>query len=303
MKRYLRIVWLCMLVLSMAVGAQAAPVTWDVGSMGVSATYAIPTGGNAAYFAYFPPYSTYDHRNGGNENSSILGLPAESTTAETFGANPGVIEFYTMGGGYINGTDGVVNQVVAQITQTDMDGNHYINGGHQKANSTLGRSFSADPGSQVTVSAEITGIIDWVLENWDSGPIDPWSPYSGYQISATISLLPMSLSGSYVSADIPDPIILDADHLSDSITFIADPDMDIFYRLSAAISIDTWLENWDGASMPTYPLPGGGSLGIEGDPLLMTTTVSQSPVPIPGTLVLLLSGCLSLAALRKRRSA
>jgi hypothetical protein len=40
MKRYLRIVWLCMLVLSMAVGVQAAPVTWDVGSMGVSATYA-----------------------------------------------------------------------------------------------------------------------------------------------------------------------------------------------------------------------------------------------------------------------
>jgi hypothetical protein len=92
----------------------------------------------------------------------------------------------------------------------------------------------------------------------------------------------MSLSGRNVSADIPDPIILDADHLSDSITFIADPDMDIFYRLSAAISIDTWLENWDGASMPTYPLPGGGSLGIEGDPLLMTTTVEPVSGPDPG---------------------
>ena len=34
MKKNLRIVWLCLLVLSMAVGAQAAPVTWDVGPAG-----------------------------------------------------------------------------------------------------------------------------------------------------------------------------------------------------------------------------------------------------------------------------
>ncbi len=33
----------------------------------------------------------------------------------------------------------------------------------------------------------------------------------------------------------------------------------------------------------------------------MTTTVTQAPVPIPGSLVLLLSGCLSLVTLRKRR--
>ncbi len=176
-----------------------------------------------------------------------------------------------------------INQAVAQITQTDMNGNQYVNLGHQLTNSMFERSFSADPGAAVTVSAKITGLIDWVNQNyvWNdpvlhTGPIDAALPYSGYQISATVSLLPMSLSGSEVTAAIPDPIHLDADKLSGIISFIADADPDIYYRLFAGIAIDTRLQNWNATVGPGSLLPDVGSIGTPGDPLPLTTTVSQA---------------------------
>ncbi len=164
-----------------------------------------------------------------------------------------------------------------------MNGNQYVNLGHQLTNSNVRRSFSADPGAAVTVSAKITGLIDWVNQNyvWNdpvlhTGPIDAALPYSGYQISATVSLLPMRLSGSEVTAAIPDPIHLDADKLSGSISFIADADPDIYYRLFAGIAIDTRLQNWNATVGPGSLLPDVGSIGTPGDPLLLTTTVSQA---------------------------
>ncbi len=53
----------------------------------------------------------------------------------------------------------------------------------------------------------------------------------------------MSLNGNLVSADIPEPIILDKDHLSGNISFFADNDTDIYYRLSAIIDLDTRVQN------------------------------------------------------------
>ena len=304
MKRKLRIVWLGIIFLSFAVGAQAAPVNWDVGSLGISANYVIPQGGNAATFIYYPPYYESDQSSGGNQSSSTLSIPAVSVTSSDFGPNPGEIAFYAMGGGGIH-ADGVVNQAVAQITRTGMNDNQYINRGHQLINSNIQRSFSADPGAAVSVSADITGIIDWVETNWDwdlpGGVVSPSPIYAGYQISALVHLQPMSLSGGGVTADIPADIHLDADNLSGSISFIADTNPDIFYRLVASIAIETVVQNWDASYGPNYALPDVGSLGIQGDPLLMTTTVEQASVPIPGAFVLLLSGCLSLVALRKRR--
>jgi hypothetical protein len=210
-----------------------------------------------------------------------------------------------MGGGGTH-ADGVLNQVEARITKTDMDGNQYITNGQQTIQSSVARSFSADPGADVTVSATITGLIDWVdvNYNWVGGyAFDASSPHASYRISAKIDLLPMSLSGSSISADIPDPIILDKDHLSGSISFLADDDTDVYYRLSALIGLDTVVQNLYPVMGfgPLGPLPDVGSIGTQEAPLLMTTTVTQAPVPIPGSLVLLLSGCLSLVTLRKRR--
>jgi hypothetical protein len=108
----------------------------------------------------------------------------------------------------------------------------------------------------------------------------------------------MSLSGGGVTADIPGDILLDADHLSGSISFIADSNPDIFYRLVAGIAIETVVQNWDESYGPNYALPDVGNLDT-----LMTTTVEQAPVPIPGAFVLMLSGCLGLVALRKRSAA
>jgi hypothetical protein len=311
MKKNLRIIWLCLLVLSMAVGVQAAPVTWDVGSLGVEASYQIPLGHNGGYFYYNPPYTVLPANLGGSHLSNVVNIPVSDRTTETFAGYPGEVEFYVMGGGETH-ADGVVNRAVAQITQANMNGNQYINLGKQLITSSVQRSFSADPGAAVTVNTEITGIIDWLVENymWNdgtpgsfTGPINPDARYSGFQISGEISLLPGSISGGNVSADIPDPILLDADNLSGSISFIADTNPDVFYRLSANILLETVVQNFDPTKGPLGSFPDVGSLGIEGDPLLMTTTVDQSPVPIPGSLVLLLSGCLSLAALRNRRKA
>lgn len=301
----IRIIWLCIFMLSISVGVQAAPVTWDVGPAGATGSYSIPFGGNGGQFWYItsPPYSSTQV--GGPQSSSSLNVPVIDTTQEDFGPNPGLIEFYAMGGGGTH-DNGVSNQVEARITKTDMDGNQYITNGQQTIQSSVARSFSADPGADVTVSATITGLIDWidVNYNWVGGyAIDASSPHASYRINAQISLLPMSLSGNIVSADIPDPIILDKDHLSGSISFLADNDTDIYYRLSALIALDTRVQNLlpSAGYGPLGPLPDVGSIGDQGDPLLMTTTVTQAPVPIPGSIVLLLSGCLGLVAMRKRR--
>jgi hypothetical protein len=288
-----------------AAGLQAAPVTWDVGPAGATGSYSIPLGGNGGQFWYTtsPPYS--NTQDGGPQSSSDLNVPVTDTTTENFGSNPGLIEFYAMGGGGTH-DDGVLNQVEARITKTAMDGNQYIYNGIQTITTSVARSFSADPGADVTVSATITGLIDWidVNYNWVGGyAINPSSPHASYRINAQISLLPMSLNGNLVSADIPEPIILDKDHLSGNISFFADNDTDIYYRLSAIIDLDTRVQNLlpQLGYGPLGPLPDVGSIGTQDHPLLMTTTVTQAPVPIPGSLVLLLSGCLSLVTLRKRR--
>jgi hypothetical protein len=303
MMKSMRIGCLCIFISLFAAGLQAASVTWDVGPSGAAGSYSIPFGYNGGSFYYLtsPNYSNIQY--GGPQSSSSIGVPVTDTRTETFGANPGTIDFYLMGGGGTH-ADGVVNQAEARITKTDMDGNQYIAYGQQEVVSDVFRSFSADPGAQVTVSADITGLIDWVDEvdenyNWVGGyPEDDHSPHASYRIDAKIDLLPMSLSGNSISADIPDPIILDKKNLSGSISFLADNDTDIYYRLTAHIALDTRVQN-------LYPALGYGPLGPLPDvgdiDTLMTTTVSQAPVPIPGSLVLLLSGCLSLVTLRKRR--
>jgi hypothetical protein len=86
--------------------------------------------------------------------------------------------------------------------------------------------------------------------------------------------------------------------LSGSISFLADNDTDIYYRLTAHIALDTRVQN-------LYPALGYGPLGPLPDvgdiDTLMTTTVSQSPVPIPGSVFLLFSGLAGLATLRRRK--
>ena len=283
MKTNLKMVLVGIFVLSIAVSAQANPVTWDVGPLNVSASYDIPLGGNGGYFYYVDLPTVYTNTQlGSHQSSSNLGTPVASTTTETFGDNPGKIVFYAMGGGGTH-AGGLFNQVVAQITQTDMNGHQYINLGHQLINSSVQRSFSADPGAEVSVSAEITGTIEWINDNWKwdngshgsfTGPIDASQPYSGYQISATITLVPESLSGDDVSADIPDPILLDVNHLSGSTSFLADTNPDIFYRLVASIAIDTRVQNVEPSSGPLGALPDVGNIGTQKAPLLMTTTVS-----------------------------
>lgn len=232
------------------------------------------------------------------------------TQSTNFGGNPGEMNFYAMGGGATH-SDGVSNQAVAQVTVSGYDGNQYVNAGNQRVQTLVTRSFSADPGAEVTVDADITGMIDWINQNWHwndgtpgslpSGALDLYSPYSAYKIDASITFLVGSLSGPTV-ADIPDPIYLDQDHLSDSISFTADSDPDTYYTLFASLAIDTRLQNFSFTyGGPQGPLPDVGSIGMQGDPLLMTTTVAQSPVPIPGSLVLLCSGLLGLLAVRIRR--
>ena len=93
-------------------------------------------------------------------------------------------------------------------------------------NSNVQRSFSTEPGAQVTISAEITGIIDWLDQNyrWNdplfgTGPINPLLPHSSYHIGNGYHPA-SSISGGVVSAEIPDPILLDKDNLSGSSSFL-----------------------------------------------------------------------------------
>ncbi len=99
MRRRLRMVWGVHVRLVLGRGCASGLGDMGCGQPGCR-LHAIPLGGNAATFIYYPSSPTYSNNqsSGGNEPST-LGIPAKSTTTETFGANPGEIEFYAMGGG------------------------------------------------------------------------------------------------------------------------------------------------------------------------------------------------------------
>ncbi len=158
----LKIGCLCIMISLFAAGLQAAPVTWDVGPAGATGSYSIPLGGNGGQFGTLtsPPYS----------NTQDGGPQSSSEESERSGYRHHDRKFWIESrthrilchGGRWNHDDGVLNQVEARITKTAMDGNQYIYNGIQTITTSVARSFSADPGADVTVSATITGLIDWI---------------------------------------------------------------------------------------------------------------------------------------------
>ena len=78
---------------------------------------------------------------------------------------------------------------------------------------------------------------------------------------------------------------------------------DIYYILRTALDLDSQLLNYDFIEefrAGDIPVGALGSLGTSGDPLWVEGTMEA--VPIPGSVILLLSGIAAVVGLRKRRS-
>jgi hypothetical protein len=93
---------------------------------------------------------------------------------------------------------------------------------------------------------------------------------------------------------------LDNNTLSGSIQFNANTDFDIYYVLHTSLVIDTYAGNADFTGTVVGSFPNGLQIGTSiADPLTLTASVTQTPVPIPGSLFLLVSGLGGLVIRRK----
>jgi hypothetical protein len=152
------------------------------------------------------------------------------------------------------------------------------------------------------VQADITGSVNWTnSNNWDFGTntaIDPFSSYHDYQLIGVAEVIPLSVDGQQ-AGDIG-RITLDNDTLSGSFQFDPIVDPDIYYVLHLSLLLETRVGNVDPFFGIIGDLPDELEIGTSSNPLDMTASVSQ--VPIPSSVILLLSGIGGLVTIRRRFS-
>ena len=80
------------------------------------------------------------------------------------------------------------------------------------------------------------------------------------------------------------------------------PGTDVYYELTVALRLYTYIDNDDSGFTSNYELDGPFKLGSANPaPLVMEGSVSETvPTPLPGSLVLLLSGLGGFVTVRRR---
>lgn len=299
-------------VLLLMVVANAQAVTWDVSAplfptpRGV---YQIPTASNGGGFWVPPPVYLFDDRGFGDSKTNTdlftTNNPASETNTIDF-SNPSVsMAFKAMSGGEVL-PDGLSSAGYAEITYSGVTGDYGVYDGHQRLLSDTNRNFIPDGWGTITVTANLATDIAWDVYgyDWVTGTFDdPYSPYSGYRLHGEVTVDAFSASQG-VQVGIGTPIVLDNDTLTGSLQFDPVADPDIYYVMHVSLLIDTYIQNTDpfyGTGwLPGQPMPDPLRIGTELAPLELTAAVSQNQVPIPPTLVLLLSGVGGLVAIRRR---
>jgi hypothetical protein len=214
------------------------------------------------------------------------------------------MDFWAESGGGVR-SDGLFSSGYAEITHSDLTGNNGVSSGQQRVVSDTYRNFIPEGYGTITVSADLSGYTQWEALNYD------WTtdtvgndllPYSGYRLQGTVSVTINSASQGIQVGSL-DPIELDNDTLSGSFSFDPAPDADLYYLLHVSLLIDTYIQNTDPMYGPWFepagPIPAELRIGTDLAPMELSAAVSQTPIPIPGSLILLASGIAGLAIRRK----
>nr|WP_320014143.1 VPLPA-CTERM sorting domain-containing protein [uncultured Desulfobacter sp.] len=286
MKKNLQVICLSLMLILLAgigiVQAAGVQINWDYDSSYDDSTYLVSHNGYLWYLGGSYPNTNLNS----TSSSSELGVSADLTGTLTSNSETTTV-YGTAGGSHL--VDGVSNTVFAEVTQTG--NNIYFEGVTQTISSGVERSFSVEANSEVTVTAELADFED--LINWTL--VASGVNNTSYNISATVNVMPDGEAAAQ-SLDVLRSISLD-DFVDGVGTIVFNPVAGVdFYRLSTNLILETELANVDSAGPTIGTALDVGSIGE----LTLNTMVSANAVPVPGSIILLLSGFAGLAALLRR---
>jgi hypothetical protein len=283
------------MVLFLANGAGA--VTWDLGT-----GYQIPT----------PTASYAIYNNGGLINSGIQQIDKEISAVTTGSVTPPPLPIsntnsWTGGSNFITweASAGGGTAAAGAYANASLSVNYDLNGiaglqsGYQYATSSLQRSFVPEALGNFTVSGSLAGTVNWP----SFGNPDNDSVYNTYLVSGVIEVTKHQVVGGSMVGAAQILNLSDSNKIG-SLTINFDS-IEYYYTLLVQLTLKTWMQN------SAYPInlddlnPTGGSAGshsIGNSPYQLNAEV-VSAVPIPGSLVLLVSGIAGLVAIKRRKAA
>ncbi len=179
------------------------------------------------------------------------------------------------------------------------------------------RSFLPNGSGEITVAAELTNLNTWLNSNYDfsiNGPANPANPYyhgwhvvGGVQIDE-ITLDTEGVASHAIVADVSlDSLVLQGTIdtiLYGTTSFSPIVNDKTYYELRVQLAADMVFQNVNPtngivAGLPT-PLEIGTWINPLDAPVVLDALVDQQAVPIPGSLVLLISGLGGLTVIRRR---
>jgi hypothetical protein len=299
-----------MFLLAVAVTSTHADIVWD----GIDSMYLM--GG--------PPRTSWTMNSNGAEFLDlsighvdyILGITpavnntfAQQNVSVTESTYPSGASAYMESRSYGSLTPNGANNYVASILEhSNFQGSDAIVG-KQQPKADIRRNFYVTSDMTVTISGTLSGSINFTEQNydWTTGkPINALEPYYGYTITAKTELYTFSKTMGLISAD---PIKLEMNNNESTQTatmaLVADPD--IYYLLRSDLYLDAKIKNNDAYYQNPVPLGDKvfeiGDWDANGplDPLMLTSTITPLlHTPVPGSVLLLISGLAGLFTARRR---